>query len=69
MTLLEFLRQWQPSRLTAAVVASVLVHAALIVVILWTQPLDPKSVQKKGNALFVELPTPAESPPPGPPGP
>jgi len=69
MTLLEFLRQWQPSRLTAGVMASVLLHVALILAILWSRPVDLKSVQKRGDALFVEMPKPAESPPPGPPGP
>ena len=68
MTLLEFLRQWQPSRLTAGVAASVVLHLALIAAVLWTRPLDPKSVQKRGDALFVEMLKPAESPPPGPPG-
>jgi outer membrane biosynthesis protein TonB len=68
MTLLEFLRQWQPGRLTAAAIASVVLHAALLVTLLWTRPLDPRPAQKKGDALFVELPKPEESPPPGPPG-
>src|SRR5882672_2058969 len=68
MTLLEFLRQWQPSRLTAGVLASVLLHVALIAGALWTRPFEPKSLQKRGDALYVEMQKPAESPPPGPPG-
>ena len=42
------------------VVASIVIHAALLVALLWVHPAS-KSTQKRGDALIVELPSSPES--------
>ena len=35
MGLWEFLRQWRPSRVTIGILASILLHLAIVAVVLW----------------------------------
>jgi TonB family protein len=65
MGLLEFLRQWQRGRLTAATVVSVLLHAALLAVLLGGRLPATRYDVKRGEPLIVELPKADDSPPPG----
>jgi TonB family protein len=69
MGLVEFLRQWQGSRLARGVALSVLLHLLVIAAMIWGPSGFHKSAMKRGEALFVELPSvPDQSPPPGAPG-
>jgi TonB family protein len=67
MGLWEFLRQWRPSRVTVGVVASILLHLAVVAIVLWGGKILPDSrwKAKKGDALIVELPKPEEPAPAG----
>jgi TonB family protein len=67
MGLWEFLRQWRPSRVTVGVVASILLHLAVVALVLWGGRILPDSrwKVKKGDALIVELPKPEEPAPAG----
>src|SRR4029453_16766952 len=67
MGLWEFLRQWRPSRGTGGVVASILLHLAVVAIVLWGGKILPDSrwKAKKGDALIVELPKPEEPAPAG----
>jgi homeobox protein ESX1 len=68
MGLGEFLRQWQGSRLAGGVALSVLLHLLVIAALLWGPPPFAKTMVKRGEPLFVELPPAPDSPPPGTPG-
>jgi TonB family protein len=68
MGLLEFLRQWQRGRLTAGVIVSVLLHAALLALLVGGGLPVGKYDVKRGEPLMVELPKEDDSPPPGAPG-
>ena len=67
MGLWEFLRQWRPSRVTVGIVASILLHLAIVALVLWGGKLVPRSRWnvKKGDSLIVELPKPEEPAPAG----
>jgi len=67
MGLWEFLRQWRPSRVTIGILASILLHLAIVAVVLWGGLLLPHSRRdvKKGDSLIVELPKPEEPAPAG----
>jgi hypothetical protein len=67
MGLWEFLRQWRPSRVTVGIVASILLHLAIVALVLWGGKLVPSSRWnvKKGDSLIVELPKPEEPAPAG----
>src|SRR4030095_4730586 len=60
MGLWEFLRQWRPSRVTVGVVASILLHLAVVAIVLWGGKILPDSRWQatKGDELLVELPKP-----------
>jgi outer membrane biosynthesis protein TonB len=66
---MEFLRQWQPSRLAVGVALSIVLHLAVIAALMGGRlPLTRYDV-KRGEPLMVELPkAPDASPPPGQPG-
>jgi TonB family protein len=68
MGLVEFLRQWQGSRLAGGIALSVALHLALVAAVLWGPPASPTFTVKRGEPLIVELPAAPESPPPGRPG-
>lgn len=68
MGLVEFLRQWQGSRLAGGVALSVALHLALVAAVLWGPPASPTFTVKRGEPLIVELPAAPDSPPPGRPG-
>jgi TonB family protein len=69
MGLIEFLRQWQKSRMAVGIAVSVLLHVAVIVALMGGRlPLTRVDV-KRGEPLMVELPSAPDSPPPGRPGP
>jgi TonB family protein len=67
MGLVEFLRQWQGSRMAGGVALSVLLHLLVVAGVLWG-PTLPTVTVKPGEPLIVELPEAPDSPPPGPPG-
>src|SRR5687767_6062090 len=69
MGLFEFLRQWQGSRLAGGIALSVLLHLMVVAAILWGPPPFQTPAVKRGEPLIVELPTAADSPPPGSPSP
>ena len=68
MGLVEFLRQWQGSRLAGGIALSVALHLALVAAVLWGPPVSPTLTVKRGEPLIVELSAAPESPPPGRPG-
>lgn len=68
MGLLEFLRQWQRSRLAAGVALSVVLHVLLIGALAWKGAPWQKAAVRRGEPLMVELPPADDSPPPGLPG-
>ena len=55
MGLLEFLRQWQGSRLAGGIALSVVLHLMVVAAILWGPPPFEKAVVKRGEPLIVEL--------------
>lgn len=67
MGLWEFLQQWRGGRAAAGVTASVLLHALVIVVVLWggALPIVERWRPKPGDSLIVELPMPQEGSSPG----
>jgi protein TonB len=65
MGLMEFLRQWQGSRVAAGVVASVVLHVALIALAVGIRLPGQRYDVKRGEPLIVELPKADASPPPG----
>jgi|SRR5213594_3079414 len=67
MGLMDFLRQWQGSRLAAGVVASLALHLILIALAVGVR-LPGRYDVRRGEPLIVELPKADDSPPPGPGG-
>jgi TonB family protein len=65
MGLMEFLRQWQRSRLAVGVVASIVLHVALIALAVGVRLPGARFDVKRGEPLIVELPKGDDSPPPG----
>jgi TonB family protein len=65
MGLMEFLRQWQRGRLVAGVLASIVLHAIVVALVLGLRLPDSRYDAKRGEPLIVELPKGDDSPPPG----
>jgi TonB family protein len=65
MGLMEFLRQWQGSRVAAGIVVSVAIHLLLLALAIGIRLPSERYHVKRGEPLIVELPRAEDSPPPG----